>query len=127
MNKLSETVAVPALTGAIAVAEGMFLYPNDAYALPGIGVVSAPVGLGVSAAVGAAVGQVGGNYILPIIPGAIGKYANIEKRVANPIVCGAATYGIAKLAGNDNASGNVFAVGATSNVLASYAYDTFMK
>lgn len=126
MSKMSETSMVPIFSGATAYAIGMAMYPEDAFDLPAVGTVSAPVGLAVASGVGAAIGQVGGNYILPYIP-RIGGYANVEKRIAAPLASGAATWGIAKLGGNQRAGSNLFVIGAASDLVGQYAYDTLMK
>jgi hypothetical protein len=127
MNKLVDTVTVPVAAGLVAAAEAAYMFPGyDRMSVPLLGEVSPAVGFGVHTALAAAVGQVGGNYVLPYLP-KLGSYANIEKRIAAPLVTGVADVALVRFTGNDRVSmQQAFLIGASSHLIGQYAVDTIM-
>ena len=125
MSKLTDTLAVPVVSGAIAAAEAAYMFSDfSAMEVPLLGTMTPAMGFGVTTAVATAVGQVGGNYVLPYIP-KIGSYANLEKRVAGPLVTGLADVALVRSSNAGVGMGQAFLVGASSHLLGQYVVDMY--
>jgi hypothetical protein len=79
--------------------------------------------MGVGVAAASAIGNLGGQYILPKIP-AIGQLSPMLRNLAVPAMTGGVSYALNM--NNPQVPGMTsFAIGATSEIGASYLYDTF--
>jgi hypothetical protein len=120
-----DLVTVPLISGAVAAAEAMYLYPGSQMLLPAVGQVSSTVGFGVLTAVASGVNQLVGKEFLPqILPV---SWADVATRFGGPVVTGAADVALVKFSGNDQVSmGSAFLIGASSNLIGQYVADMKM-
>lgn len=129
-DKLIETLSKPALDGVIgALIAGVALGETGSVFIFGKE-INGPLAIGATITGASYLGEVAHQWILPEIP-KNDKFATFEGMIISPVVCGAATYGLMKVASNrpvgDPVPLTYFALGAGSSILGQYSYDTVKK
>lgn len=122
--KLLDTLLVPVLSGAYAAAISKFFYGEEG-SLYYFGMeLPAIPGLGAAIFASSLLGNIIGNYALPMIPNNV-KFANMEKLIALPFLTGASATGLFYL-GAPTAVDNLmrpFKLGFMSEIGAQYSVD----
>lgn len=121
-----DTFGVPILTGLISGLTVMAGYENSSSARYNLGPIdlSAAVGVGLVTGGGSMLGNVATDYILPkVTPNTMTSRA--VQKLTKPVVSGVSTLGATRMTNlQDNGMLKAFAIGAGSNILAEYGYNT---
>ena len=135
---LSETLAVPIIAGGTAFVGSKYLLGNTGTV--NIASASLDKNLVMAGVVTASsyIGETSKNYVIPRLPSSVVNNP-YSKAAVTPVLCGTATATLEKaiqssanggvFGGSGNTSGMAanFALGAGSQIAASYVYDTLMK
>ncbi len=122
-SRLSKTLAVPLISGAVAAAEASYLYSSyEGVQVPLLGRVSAPLGMAVHTALASMVSESAGQYVLPYLEGGH-SYSDIATKVSGPVITGLANSALLNVAGNSVPMSQAFLVGASSNLIGQYVAD----
>jgi hypothetical protein len=131
--KLSDTFAVPALSGAIAGGITPLVYgvPFNSNFQSGmlLGGFNVPLGVGLSTFGSALIGQVSKNWVLPYIP-SNSRFAESEGRMLTPVLAGVANMVLLGYGTSNDGTMLLhlknFGVGAGSVVGGQYLADTWL-
>lgn len=123
---LSEALIKPALAGSIGALAAYVLLGESGNIIVFGQQVPAVLAIGGTVAAANYLGELGHQYLLPMIPGNQ-KYAKIESALLSPALSGVAVYGIFMVAGINGDWFPAFALGAGSTVAADYAYNNFLE